>query len=179
MKNILTILSFVLFGCKSPTKKPINNFGKETAIPTKDSVKEYAAHLLSGGGPRTIEDFFLEKRIYDSINSSSAPTRDYYFEVSMFLLKNSAAVVDNSLARNLDLLLNKNTDYLLLALKKYDRKLITDVGVCIGNYYRIFKSDSKLLAKQTSKILQGYLINKELKEIAQSIIKGIGYGMKK
>jgi len=108
------------------------NDQKTQALST-DKVRQLSEELLAGK-QWSIESAIMQNKIFDSINSPVATSRNYYIGVSMFLLKRGDAIFSPVLSKNICKLLFTNPDDFIPKMKGYNDQLIIDLGITL-NYY--------------------------------------------
>src|SRR5215211_3128919 len=92
------VLAFIIQGCNFSIheKKQVNNPDYKNT----DTIREFS-QWLEQGNEVELNTVYLADRIYDSINSKSSNTRNYYFKVSMLLLNRGTAMMASHFNKNL------------------------------------------------------------------------------
>jgi len=157
---IVALILFYLESCSMPAS-PAPEVKEHTSehFENVDAVKPFA-QSIKNGREVTIETAYLRDQIYDSINSPSSMSREFYFDVSMSLLKRGDAIMATALGKNILKLIETMPEDFCKFLDKYDSKNAENLGLTLGTYFLNHSPQPNEASEKVNGILQKTKMNK-------------------
>lgn len=156
----ILLIAICLTSCNNINKE--NNFINEI---TSDSVRIFTDSVINGKA-MAWDNFQLSIRAYDSINSDSRLTREFYFGAAIKMFKKGDAMLSSEISKNVLKYIQTKPDEFVESISKYQIDSISDIPIGVGiKLNEIEKQNALIKAKDISEILRkSYDNNDTLKD---------------